>query len=99
MNNDIRNALLDLFSACLEVNGAGYWHAHMGYSGHVDKVHVNIVPATTLYAEGSDYEYELYEDVYICRTLGGTPEQVAANIAELAAKVNEFLQPAKEEAA
>ncbi len=99
MNNDIRNALLDLFSVCLEVNGAGRWHVHMGYSGHVDNVHIHILPAPTKYLHGGDQEYALYEDFYICRILGGTPKRVVKKINALAAKVNEFLQPAKEEAA
>ncbi len=98
MNNDIRNALLDLFSVCLEVNGAGRYHAHMSYSGHIDGVHAYVVPATTDYSDHS-YTYTIEDRVYLCEEHGGTPEEVVANLKALSGRVSEFLLPAQEEAA
>ncbi|MCG6540214.1 hypothetical protein MCB86_09015 [Pseudomonas sp. KSR10] len=98
MNQDIQNALLGLFSVCLEVNGAGRLNAHMSYSPHVNCVAVYVLPADTEY-QLADRDYRLNEDVYICRNLGGTPQQIVANLNALAGKVREFLLPAHEEAA
>lgn len=99
MNNDIRNALLDLFSVCLEVNGAGRYHAHMAFAPHCDHVQVGILPADTNYRDTADRRHQLYEGMYISRELGGTPEEVVANLKALSDRVSEFLLPAQEEAA
>lgn len=98
MKQEIQRALLDLFSICLEVTSAGRFHAHMDYSPHVNCVTVYVLPATTNY-RGPERDHKLQEDVYICRNLGGTPRQIVSNIDALAARVNEFLQPAHEVAA
>jgi hypothetical protein len=98
MNNDIRNALLDLFSVCLEVNGAGRFHAHMTYSAHVDSVTVYVLPADTNY-QARGYEHSFWHDVYLNDGYGRASAQIVSNIAELAAKVGEFLLPATEAAA
>lgn len=98
MNQDIQRALLDLFSVCLEVTGGGRWHAHMDYSAHVDCVTVYVLPAATNY-RSAERDHKLSEDIYICRGLGGTPEQVVANINALAGRVSEFLLPTQEKAA
>ena len=99
MNNDIRNALLDLFSVCLEVNGAGRHHAHMSFAPHCNHVQVGILPADTNYRDTADRRHKLYEGMYICRELGGTPEEVVAHLKALSDRVSEFLLPAQEEAA
>lgn len=98
MNQDIQNALLDLFSACLEVNGAGRYHAHMSYAAHVNSVTVYVLPADTNYL-APERDHKLSEDVYICRNMGGKPKAVVANLNDLAGRVSEFLLPAHEEAA
>ncbi|MGA4640581.1 hypothetical protein ACQKC8_12500 [Stutzerimonas stutzeri] len=98
MNNDIRNALLDLFSVCLEVNGAGQYHAHMSYSAHINSVHVYVVPAATDYGDHS-YTYTMEGRAYLDDELGGKPDEVVANLKALSDRVSEFLLPAQEEAA
>lgn len=98
MNEDIRNALLDLFSVCLDVTGSGRWHAHMDYSAHVDCVTVYVLPAATNY-RSSERDHRINEDVYICRNLGGSDEQIVANLTALTDRVSEFLLPAQEAAA
>ena len=98
MNNDIRNALLDLFSVCLEVTGAGRYHAHMSYSAHINGVYVYVVPAATDYTDTS-YTYTMEGQTYLGAEFGGTPEEVVANLKALSDRVSEFLLPAQEEAA
>jgi hypothetical protein len=98
MNQDIQKALLDLFSVCLEVSGAGRFHAHISYSPHVNCVTVYVLPADTEY-QSANRDFRLNEDVYICRNLGGKPKEIVANLNDLAGRVNEFLLPAHEEAA
>lgn len=99
MNNDIRNALLDLFSVCLEVTGAGRYHAHMDFSAHTDSVTVYVLPASTNYQDTSARTYLLDKDIYVSRHLGGTDQQIVANLKALSDRVSEFLLPAQEEAA
>jgi len=99
MNQDIQRALLELFSACLEVTGAGRYHAHMDYSAHVNCVTVYVLPADTDYQDTSARTYLLDEDVYVSRHLGGTDKQIVANLEALAGRVGEFLLPAQEDAA
>lgn len=99
MNNDIRNALLDLFSVCLEVNGAGRYHARMEFAPHCEHLQVYVLPADTDYSDVMDRQYALYEDTYISRELGGSPKRVVKSLHALAGRVNEFLLPAQEEAA
>ncbi len=98
MNNDIRNALLDLFSVCLEVNGAGQWNAHMNYSAHTEGVNVYVLPADNDY-QAKGYEYTLWHEVWVSEEHGGKPEEVVANLKALSDRVSEFLLPAQEEAA
>jgi len=98
MNNDIRNALLDLFSVCLEVNGAGRFHAHMSYSGHINGVHVYVAPAETDYGDHS-YTYTMEGLAYLDDELGGTPAEVLASLKALSDRVSELLLPAQGEAA
>lgn len=98
MNADIRNALLDLFSVCLEVNGARQWNAHMNYSAHTEGVNVYVLPADTDY-QAQGYEYTLWHEVWVSEDHGGTPAKVVANINALANRVSEFLLPAQEGAA
>jgi len=98
MNQDIQRALLDLFSVCLEVSGAGHHHAHMDYSAHVNCVTVYVLPAVTEY-QSPERDHKLSEDIYICRGLGGTDQQIVANLKALSDRVSEFLLPAQEEAA
>jgi len=99
MNNDIRNALLDLFSVCLEVNGAGRYHARMEFAPHCEHLQVYVLPADTDYSDVMDRQYKLYEDMYISRELGGNSRVVVANLKVLSDRVSEFLLPAQEEAA
>jgi len=98
MNNDIRNALLDLFSVCLEVNGAGRYHAHMSYAGHADCVTVYVLPADTDY-QAKGYEHSFWHDVYVDEQDFRPSTLIVSNITELTGKVSEFLLPAQGEAA
>ncbi|GEM_PF-725634 len=99
MNQDIQRALLDLFSVCLEVTGAGRYDAHMQYSAHTDSVHVYVLPAATNYQDTSDREYRLDESMYISGVLAGTTKQALARIKALTSQVSEFLSTQQEEAA
>lgn len=98
MNQDIQTALLDLFSVCLEVTGAGRYHAHMSYGGHVDCVTVYVLPADTDY-QAKDYEHSFWHDVYVEEQDFIPSTLIVSNITELTGKVREFLLPEQEEAA
>ena len=92
MTQEIQIALLNLFSACIELTGRGTWHAFIDYAAHTDAIWVQVLPASTEYSGESDYQPALKAHVYLSGEASDTPGLVLQRLRALTDSITGLMQ-------
>lgn len=79
MNDQIREAVELLFSACLHLNESGRHIAHMNFNGHVQTLAVSVDPIGTDYST-KRFESTLSEYIHLKPSILETEAQILASL-------------------